>query len=108
MSGRDEIVWEKRVPKWKLRRLYESDAQGLLDEELLDEVGFTLLERCWDILKVASAQQGHVHCAHCDRQGKTTLITRPPTRGDPRSVELTCPICGWQITWGEYHLSFKR
>lgn len=108
MSGRDEIEWEKRVPKWKLRRLYESDAQGLLDEELLDEVGFTLLGRCRDILKVESAQQGRVHCARCDRQGQTTLITRPRSKGDPRDVVLTCPVCGWQITWGDYHLSFKR
>jgi hypothetical protein len=67
-----------------------------------------LLERCRDILKVESAQHGRVHCARCDRQGQTTLIERPPTRGDPRDMLLICPICGWQITWGEYHLSFKR
>jgi hypothetical protein len=108
MNGRDEIEWGKRVPKWKLRRLYESDAQGLLDEELLDEVGFTLLERCSDILKVASAQNGRVHCARCERNGRTTLIERPPTTGDPRDALLSCPVCGWQITWGDYHLSFKR
>jgi hypothetical protein len=108
MNGRDEIKWGPRVPKWKLRRLYESDAQGLLDDELLDDVGYTLLERCRDILKVASAQQGRIHCARCDRQGTTTFITLPPAEGDPRDVELTCPICGWQITWGDYHLSFKR
>jgi hypothetical protein len=108
MNGRDEIEWGKRVPKWKLKRLYESDAQGLLDEDLLDDVGFTLLERCRDILKVDSAQHGRVHCARCDRQGQTTLITCPQTRGDPRDALLTCPVCGWQITWGDYHLSYKR
>jgi hypothetical protein len=108
MNPRDEIEWSPRLPKWQLRRLYESDAQGLLDEELLDEVGFTLLGRCRDILKVESAQHGRVHCARCDRQGQTTLIERPATKDDPRDVLLTCPACGWQITWGEYHLSFKR
>jgi hypothetical protein len=108
MNGRDEIKWEKRVPKWKLRRLYESDAQGMLDEDLLEDVGFTLLERCRDILKVESAQRGRVHCARCDRHGQTTLITCPTTRGDLRNVVLTCPVCSWQITWGDYHLSFKR
>jgi fructosamine-3-kinase len=106
--GRNEIEWGRRVPKWKLRRLYELDAQGLLDEELLDDVGFTLLARCRDILKVKDAQLGRVHCARCDRQGAMTLIERPQTRGDPRDVVLTCPVCGWQITWGDYHLSFKR
>ncbi len=119
MSQPDEIEWGIRVPKWKLRRLYESDARGLLDEDLLDEVGFTLLERCRDILKIDSAQRGQIHCARCDRNGQTTLIARSPTGtptgdphgtppGDPRNVLLTCPVCGWQITWGEYHRSFKR
>jgi hypothetical protein len=108
MTGRDEIQWSKRLPKWQLRRLYQSDAQGLLDEELLDEVGYTLLERCRDILKVESAQQGRVHCARCDRNGQTTLIEVPRIKGDPRDTRLTCPACGWQITWGEYRLSYKR
>ena len=108
MTASDEIEWAPRLPKWKLRRLYESDAQGLLDEDLLDDVGFTLLERCRDILKVHSAQQGRVHCARCDHAGQTTLIERPHSGGDPRDVLLTCPRCGWQITWGEYHHSFKR
>jgi hypothetical protein len=108
MNARDEIEWGPRVPKWKLGRLYTSDAQGLLDEELLDDVGFILLERCRDILKVEDAQHGRVHCARCDRQGQTTLITCPQTKGDPRDAVLTCPVCGWQITWGDYHLSFKR
>jgi hypothetical protein len=31
--------------KWKLRRLYESDTQGLLNDG-----SYTLLERCPDIL----------------------------------------------------------
>jgi len=108
INGRDEIEWGKRIPKWKLRRLYESDAQNMLDEDLLDDVGFTLLERCRDILKVYSAQHGRVHCARCDRRGQTTLIPVLQTAGDPSDQVLTCPVCGWQITWGDYHLSFKR
>ena len=36
----DLIHWAPRVPKEKIRRLYEQEAQGILDEELLDEVGF--------------------------------------------------------------------
>jgi hypothetical protein len=107
-SGRDEINWGQRVPKWKLRRLYESDAQGLLDEDLLNDVGYTLLERCRDILKVASAQHGQVPCPRCERLGQAALIPVPRVKGDPRDRLLTCPVCGWQITWGEYHLSYKR
>jgi len=108
MSVSHEITWAARVPKWKLRRLYQSDAQGLLDEDLLYDVGYTLLERCRDILKVDSAQKGYVHCARCDRQGQTTLIARPRTQADSRDTVLICPVCGWQITWGDYYHSFKR
>ncbi len=108
MNGRDEIKWAKRLPKAKLRRLYETDAKGLRDDDLLDDVGYTLLARCRDILKIESAQQGQVHCARCDRNGQTTLIARPSTKDDPRDVVLTCPVCDWQITWGDYYLSFKR
>jgi ribosomal protein S18 acetylase RimI-like enzyme len=107
-NGRDEIEWAPRVPKNKIRRLYQSDARGLLDEDLLEDVGSMLFQRCRSILTIADSQKGIVHCPRCERQGLTSLIERPLTRGDPRDRLLTCPRCGWQTTWGEYHLSFKR
>jgi GNAT superfamily N-acetyltransferase/predicted nucleotidyltransferase len=107
-NGRDEITWGGRVPRWKIRRLYEQDAQGLVDENLLDDVGTLLYQRCRSILHVADAKAGHVHCPRCDRQNRETLIQRPHRHGDPRDALLTCPVCCWQITWGEYALSFKR
>jgi hypothetical protein len=55
-DGRSEIRWSPRVPQWKIQRLYESDAQGLLDEELLDDVGITLWLRCRDILTIHEAK----------------------------------------------------
>jgi len=107
-NGRGEIEWAPRVPKNKIRRLYMSDARGLLDENLLEEVGSMLFQRCQSILNVADAQKGIVHCPRCERQGLTSLIERQQTRSDPRDQELACPRCSWQTTWGEYHLSFKR
>ena len=108
VNGRDEIEWAPRVPKNKIRRLYMSDARGLLDEDLLEDVGSMLFQRCQSILNVADAQKGIVHCPRCERRGLTSLIERQQTRGDPRNQLLACPRCGWQTTWGEYHLSFKR
>ena len=108
MNGRDEIEWAPRVPKHKIRRLYESDARGLLDEDLLEDVGSMLFQRCQSILTVADAQKGIVHCPRCERQGLTSLIERQHTHSDPRDQLLVCSRCGWQVTWGEYHLSFKR
>jgi hypothetical protein len=108
MEQRDEIKWAPRLPKWKLRRLYESDAKGLLDEELLEDVGTILYQRCKSILLVAQAKDGRVRCPRCEYLGTTTFIERPQTKGDIRDVILKCSVCGWQITWGEYHKSFKR
>lgn len=107
-SGRAEIEWAPRVPKQKIRHLYTGEARGLLDEDLLEEVGSMVYQRCQSILSVADAQKGQVHCPRCDRRGQTSLIERQHTRGDRRDQQLICSRCGWQITWGEYHLSFKR
>ena len=36
-----DIEWAPRVSKKKIRKLYESEATGLLDETLLDDVGIS-------------------------------------------------------------------
>jgi len=107
-DGRSEIEWSRRVPKWQIRRLYESDAQGMLDEELLDDVGITLLLRCRDILAIHEAKRGRIECPRCAGRGERTVIKRGVRQGDVRDEVITCSECGWQITWGEYTLSFKR
>ncbi len=107
-SARSEIRWPPRVPQHKLRRLYEADAQGIVDTELIDDVGITLFVRCQAILEVAEAKEGRVKCPRCARQGETSLIRREHRPGDARDEVLACPRCGWQITWGEYAKSFKR
>ena len=107
-SARREIRWPPRVQKIKLRRLYEADAQGIVDTELIDDVGITLFVRCQAILEVAEAKAGRVRCPRCARQGQTMVIEREHQPGDARDEVLTCPQCGWQITWGEYAKSFRR
>ena len=107
-DGRSEIRWSPRVPQWKIRRLYGLDAQGIVDEVLLDDVGITLLLRCQDIITIYEARRGRVKCPRCAKQKKRTLIDRVYGRDDVRDEVITCPECGWRITWGEYALSFKR
>ena len=34
-QNRQEVRWAPRVPKWKVRRLYERVGQGIWDEELI-------------------------------------------------------------------------
>jgi hypothetical protein len=109
MTGRDEIRWGPRVPRAKIRRLYESDAAGIYDEELIDDVGITLLVRCRSILEIYEARRGRVRCHRCARGGVRTMIERQrPARGDPRDELIRCPVCGWELTWGDYAKSFQR
>jgi hypothetical protein len=104
-NDRSEIRWSPRVPKSRIRRLYESEAKGLLDEELLDDIGMSLLLRCLDILSVEEARHGRVRCPRCDRRGEQVCIERKSRTEDEL---LRCPRCSWQITWLEYRRTFQR
>jgi hypothetical protein len=101
----NDIRWSPRLPKQKLRRLYELDALGIADEELLHEVGWCLYARCRDILTIRRAtEQREVRCPRCDAAGSTTYIPRADALDEP----LHCPRCGWGLTWREYRLSTKH
>jgi hypothetical protein len=102
-----EARWARRLPKAKLRRLYESDAVGALDEGLLEDVGLTLLLRCESILQVDEAVHGKVRCPRCQSRDQRSIIERSFRRGDPRDEVLTCAACGWSATWGQYQKSFQ-
>ena len=67
-DGLRDICWSPRLRKDKLRRLYEQDAVGICDGDLLEEVGWCLYMRCRDILAIQSAQYEHqVRCPRCAR-----------------------------------------
>ena len=38
--------WAPRVTQHKIRQLYEDDAKGIRDEDLIEDVGYSLLCRC--------------------------------------------------------------
>ncbi|MEK7477031.1 MAG: hypothetical protein AAB152_15510 [Candidatus Coatesbacteria bacterium] len=99
-DGAAEVKWEQRIGQNLIRRLYDSEASGLLDEALLDDVGTRLGMRCEAVLAVSEAMRGRVACPRCARAGTRTIITR--TAGDEAEA-LQCPVCGWATTWGAYH-----
>ncbi len=105
VAGRADVRWAPRVPKWKVRRLYQLEAQGIYDDELLNDVGWTLYLRCRDILIIHDALNGTVRCPRCAQARQTTLILR---QTHAREEVLLCPTCGWRLTWYEYHQTFKR
>jgi ribosomal protein L37AE/L43A len=96
----DHVQWASRVPQAKIRRLYELDAQGIVDEALIDEVAYGMAARCQSIVLVTAAEHGRVYCPLCD-----DII--PRLDGSKQEV-LRCDACDWEVTWGEYLRTYQR
>ena len=92
-------VWSPRVRKPKIARLYASIGKGIMDEELIDEVGFSLLARCESVLTATDTSQGRgARCPSCDSLVEFT------TWGDE---ELGCESCGWRCPKQAYKKTIK-
>jgi hypothetical protein len=92
-------VWAPRVKQCLIMRLYESDAQGLYDEDLLDEVGWGLYSRCKSFIDANAAVNGRAGCPGCG-----TIIfhhARP-------DETLRCPNCGWSAAWKAYFQTIQH
>ena len=94
------VSWAPKVAKAKIQRLYISDARGILDEDLLDEVGWALWSRCDSILTVTAAHYGHVRCPAC-----AGIIEHPGRWSD--ADRILCAACGWQMPWAAYHQTYR-
>jgi hypothetical protein len=79
--------------------MYETDARGIVDEDLINDVGYALFARCEDIVEVTTARNGDVTC-----QGCGNMIHR---HGGVHEV-IRCPKCGWEVTWGPYQRTYNR
>jgi hypothetical protein len=78
-------TWAPRIKPYRIRQLYESDALGLPDPTLLDDVGWALHSRCESFLQANAARQGQVICPSC---GSILLRDQDPY------CDLRCS-CGW-------------
>jgi hypothetical protein len=99
INNRAEIEWAPKVSLAKIRTLYIRESQGICDEELIDEVGTALYQRCESILEFTDATRGKVRCKRCGQAGTISLIERK-TRNTTEIVK--CPVCGWQVRWRVY------
>lgn len=97
MAGADEIKWSRRVKPAAIRRLYTFDAKGIVDEELIDEVGYAMYARCLSIRTVTEAHAGRAICPRC-----RAIVRHRWKKEEP----LICE-CGWQATWGAYLKSYQ-
>jgi hypothetical protein len=92
-------VWSPRVPKSKIARLYETFARGIVDDELIDDVGFSLLARCESVLAVTRTGEGRgALCPSCD-----SLVPGVPWRDE----YLECQSCGWRCPTQAYKKTYK-
>jgi len=91
-------VWSPRVRKAKIARLYSTFGRGIVDEELIDDVGFSLLARCKSILAATEAGQGRVPCPACG-----SVVEHVPWHNEV----LQCGSCGWSCPWQTYKKTFK-
>jgi ribosomal protein L37AE/L43A len=91
--------WAPRVPKSKIKRLYDLDAKGIYDWALIDDVGYSLRSRCKSFITACQATSGKASCPVCE-----TII---PHQWDKSEI-LVCRNCDWQLTWGEYFATIQH
>jgi hypothetical protein len=102
MSSSNKPHWAPRVPPAKLRRLYELDARGIADHDLLVDIGYRLYSRCQSILAVTRIQQTQIApCAQCERD-----VALGDNWSNPAFV-LRCSACGWELSWEAYRATFR-
>lgn len=92
-------AWAPRVKAHKIRRLYEGDAQGLLDCDLLEDVGWALYSRCDSFLEANQARNGSMRCPVCSE-----IVLA----GEKATELLHCAACGWECPYRTYMDSIKN
>lgn len=101
-GGLDEVRWAPRVNPSLIRRLYETDARGITDEELINAVSCALHARCQSILL---ATEAHERCrVTCPRCGH--VIVRPAGISI-KEVVITCGSCAWSVRGSDYLKTYQ-
>lgn len=101
-DGVSLVSWAPKLPRQLILRLYTRSAHLILDDDLIDEVGYRLLERCRSIEMVTAAHRfGRVTCPRC-----SSLVIRDRPLNH-RAQLLKCAYCGWSITWGAYFATYQ-
>jgi hypothetical protein len=82
-------------------RLYETDARGIHDERLIDEVGYGLFARCESIILATQGAHGRVTCPKC----RAIIQHR---FNQERDADLECHACDWTMNWWAWKKSYQR
>jgi hypothetical protein len=103
----NKFRWCKKVSRDDLVRLYAGDAKGLIDVDLLDDIGFTFYTRCVQGKETrAHMSKGEIICHHCGaviKAGKTSPTGAVLQNADNDAL-MHCD-CGYVYTYREYRRS---
>ena len=102
MPNDEKIRWSPKVRQEKIWQLYQSDAGGIVDEALIDDVGLALLDRCQSVLMVSN---GEVECPRC---GCVFACVHTRPRHDDDAILCPTPGCDWQTTFKCWHDSWRH
>ena len=97
MPDEERIRWAPKVSRTLVRHLYRRDALGIVDDELIDEVGCALYNRC-DSIRLVSTYRGR--CPRCGAIFEAGLGRDPEA-----AISCTSEGCGWATTAGVYRHS---
>ena len=92
--------WAPRIAKRAIERLYLSSAKGILDKDLVDEVGYALYARCESLLQATQIRSGQPKCPGCG-----TLFPKAWRQPDE---ELVCLTCDWRCPLRVYRKTYAR
>jgi len=92
----EDFRWAPRVQKIVIHRLYTTWAAGVVDEDLIDEVGIAFLARCETIWKVTERL-----CPTCGGE------VEGASEGQDAGRRIACNACGWESQWRCYHRAYK-
>ena len=99
----ERITWAQKVRQAKIWQLYQNDAHGTVDEDLVDDVGYRLFQRCRSIQLVTNRS---LECPRCGTVYK--LLESGPWRLLPGAQLCPKPGCGWETTAEEWHASWHH
>lgn len=91
----NQFKWSKKVALKDINKLYQGEAKGLIDEELLEDVGLTFYIRCKQAIEVRELiDNGQMMCLQCG-----AVLPKK----DYKEV-VNCD-CGYSYTFREYRRS---
>ena len=102
----NKFKWCKKVSRNDLLKLYQSESKGMIDEELLDEVGYTFHTRCTQAKQARELmEKGQILCLHCGAILKADIVKIGEfTPFSKDNLPIHCK-CGYSYTYREYRRS---